>query len=175
MKEIITLFLLSTLTLGAQSGIVVSSGDISEDEIGSVSYSIGQIFYQSYRDGPDGLQMNEGLQQPFEFELITLKEDDPEIELITRALSTKDPALHEDIEISLYPNPFSNHVNVELTQLEDKVDCYVLDGLGRLILKKQLTDLSTRIDLLDFPSGIFYLTLVQNETPIKSIKLIKQQ
>ena len=89
------LFSMVTATL-AQQGVTASGGDIS-GAAGSVSYSVGQVFYQSL-SGAAG-ELNEGVQQPYE----------------SLSVSIFEPRKNE-IEISIFPNPTLGRLNIALNE-----------------------------------------------------------
>lgn len=176
MKTIVVLLILSYTTLSGQSNFV-SSGNNTAGLEESVSYSIGQMFYNTSRDGPSQKTSygNEGVQQPYEIFIEVLDEDDPAFKV---DLNKEQPFanFYEDSELklSVFPNPFLGQVTVSFEgELED-AQCMIMDAQGRLVLKRNLSLTQTSFDLTPFEDGMYYLTVINKNAPIKSLKLIKQ-
>lgn len=67
-----------------------------------------------------------------------------------------------------YPNPFSNHVNVEM---EGTFSFWLLDGTGMVLKYGLATD---RVELNELlPKGIYWMKIQQNES-VKVLKLLKE-
>jgi hypothetical protein len=74
--------------------------------------------------------------------------------------------------ISLFPNPATNQINLS-TDLGSLGSVYTLiDNLGRSVLSGEINSATTIIELQSILSGIYYLTLDGNDNPI--FKVIKQ-
>ena len=87
---------LGTTTLFAQSGNVAAGGNASGTG-GTVSFSIGQVFYVS--PSSPSYNLVQGLQQPFEISTVTgLDQSIKGIDLIA----------------SVYPNPASESLNLKV-------------------------------------------------------------
>lgn len=67
----------------------------------------------------------------------------------------------EELEFRFYPNPSSGVFNLEFSEAANHVRSRVYDIKGRLIFDKIWPENSTRltIDILDYPSGIYWLEL----------------
>ncbi len=73
--------------------------------------------------------------------------------------------------INIYPNPASNFIDVETNLKEYSIS--VFDAMGKLIFKENMTQNKTRIDVSDFPTGIYFIQLQNGENLIGQ-KFIKQ-
>ena len=79
------------------------------------------------------------------------------------------PTSIEDISalgIVVYPNPTNDIITIE-TRLEIEVELY--DIMGKLLISKD----SKRIDLSDYPSGVYSLILIYNNKRFNT-RVIKQ-
>ncbi len=77
--------------------------------------------------------------------------------------------------INVYPNPTTNSVTISGASSEDQVRSVRLVTLtGQEVLSKKVTTLSTTINLVTFPSGIYFLELRNNANKKRIIKLIKE-
>ncbi len=57
--------------------------------------------------------------------------------------------------IKCYPNPASNYVMIQTSELVDEI--YLADNAGKIIQKLSPTDVLTRLDLTGYPSGLYHL------------------
>lgn len=122
---------------------------------GSVSYSIGQIDYESAY-GPGGT-ITEGLQQPFEIMIISGIEDN-------------------DINLSfaVFPNPTADFVVLSVQNANTVNMTYTLiDIKGKLIEKQEVNGSQTTIAMKDLANGIYFIKVLQKSTELKVFKVIK--
>ncbi len=94
MKTSLLITLLSAFTLSSSFSreVISASGGNAGGSGGSVSYSIGQLFYKIY-PGPDG-SVAEGVKQPYEISVLTGIQEELGINLV----------------ISAFPNPAFNYL-----------------------------------------------------------------
>ncbi len=70
---------------------------------------------------------------------------------------------NESASIGLFPNPTSGIINIQSEQAIDSVAIY--DTFGKMV--RQISDAGlTRIDISDFPQGLYFLRLTSNATTI---------
>jgi hypothetical protein len=135
-----------------QSNTVSAGGD-AEGSNGSVSYSIGQVFYVA-AEGENG-NVNQGVQQPYDAEIITGIE-------------------RKDIRAVIYPNPTLGQI-----QLQFDSDSYanyraeLIDATGRLIIDQNQLASSNTFSLEMASSGIYTLLVYQNNKLVKSFRVVK--
>jgi hypothetical protein len=67
-------------------------------------------------------------------------------------------------EISLYPNPSSNYINVEITNSNviENYNIKLYNTIGELFFDSQLTSDLLTIDISSYSKGIYILTLTDN-------------
>lgn len=63
------------------------------------------------------------------------------------------------LEISIYPNPTDNliHIDFDLSTNSVNAEFELLNITGKIILKKSLNQLSTQIDLSNYPKGMYFV------------------
>lgn len=152
-KFFTVLFVLS-LSVSAQQGSV-TSGNISSSGEGSVSYSIGQVVYNSYQNTSG--RLDQGLQQVYEESL----------------LSVKGPEFNDSI--SVFPNPTENHLILQVAN-HDQQELYyqLIDLQGRLVSQGVIEDKQTRINTVNLPSAVFIVRVMNEEHQTKkSFKVLK--
>ena len=140
----------------AQSNTLTTGGDANSSS-GSVSYSIGQIDYISASSTSGNI--NQGLQQPFEFYIIT--------------------GTHEDginLNIKAFPNPTDYFVSLEV-DLDDlsNLNYQLFNMHAQLLESKTIQVKNTLIDLRSLINGSYILKITRNKQEIKSFKIIKNQ
>ena len=69
-----------------------------------------------------------------------------------------------------YPNPASTYIKINAYEVGCILNIY--NGLGQLILKEKLMNLSTTINIENFVNGVYFIELVESKRVLKR-KLIK--
>lgn len=75
--------------------------------------------------------------------------------------------------ISIYPNPTSGIVNLELSNYETPYTIELINIAGQVVIQREIRSTSEELDLHDLPRGI-YLIKVSNQFSSKTEKLIIQ-
>lgn len=141
-------------TVFGQENTVASGGNASNAS-GSVSYSVGQVFYTG-AEGENG-SINQGVQQPFLAEIIT------GVEL-------------KEIALQLFPNPTNELAFLKVGPEYIGLLSYSLyDESGRLIHSSLLNNQENPIQLSGNSSGIYLLHVQDSNQIIKSFRIIKTQ
>jgi len=160
-KPIISSFLILSLCLiglQAQETIPASGGNATGSG-GSVSYSVGQVFYTT-NIGASG-SVAQGVQQPFEISVVTAIEEAKGINL----------------NVSAYPNPANDYLQLKIdasTTLSFQSMTYQLyDIQGKLLIHKKVEDNNTSIPLNGFAPGTYFLKITNNNKEVKTFKIIK--
>ena len=73
--------------------------------------------------------------------------------------------------ISIYPNPFTNVFSVNS---DARGSIVVYDVMGKIIKTKNLDLGITKLDLSNYPGGIYIMKVTNDNNQIKTVKLIKQ-
>ncbi|MEQ8360481.1 MAG: T9SS type A sorting domain-containing protein [Cytophagales bacterium] len=133
---------------------VSSSGNTISGSNGSISYSLGQTIYISY-SGTSG-EINEGVQQPFEFYLLSIR-----------------PSLPEN-SIDVFPNPAGNYISIRISNISFKNLRYEMrDAKSNFISVGKITSNTNKINTSNISSGIYFLEVFESEEPIKTLKIVK--
>ncbi len=134
---IIVTFSLSTLT--AQETINATGGEAFGSG-GSVSYSVGQVFYQTH-SGTSG-SVTEGVQQPYEISVATTIEIAKEINL----------------SVSAYPNPTTDYLILAINDSDNTSFSYQLfDIQGKLLQSEKITGSQTSIDMSNLVTATYFV------------------
>lgn len=153
-KNLIILFLFfSAICLGQED--FVSAGGEATGSGGSVSYSVGQIAFETVT-GSNG-EITQGVQQPYE----------------VYTLST--PDFGYSFQANLYPNPAIHSVILSLGNGVDfsKLSYDLIDITGKILRNGKITGLETEINVSDLASATYFFNITDSSKRIKSFKLIK--
>ncbi len=145
----------SGITSFAQQGIHTSGGNASGTG-GSVSYSVGQVFY-SHQTGSNG-SLNQGVQQPYEL-------------VVTEV---KNPVFAQ-IKCEVFPNPTVKELNLRISgeKLENG-KWKLIDLRGVTVLQGELSNAETLIPMANQPMAAYTLQVLSEEKLVKTFKVIKQ-
>ncbi len=152
---LVTCFLCSIVPSNAQSNVLSAGSDATSNK-GSSAYSIGQSFYSLKTSG--SATVTEGVQQVFEISVITGIEDN----------------LLHDIDITLYPNPTTNFITLEVKDLKQEVLNYqIWDMAGNLLSSRAISSQMTMINLEFLPIAHYILSVRDQNNSFKSFIIIK--
>ncbi len=68
--------------------------------------------------------------------------------------------------IKVWPNPFSDHLNIELT-INDPAEYLIMDNLGRIAVKRRLMPGKQEIDLKELSRGVYFLRVGENNIKLE--------
>lgn len=138
---------------------IITSGSNATGSSGSVTYSIGQVFYTYI-----GLQTVYNVEQGIQHQEKDENLGTPEIEKPTT-------------EIFVFPNPTADFVNLSMKgdELESANRSYRLYDLqGRLLKQNIITQTETQVSLNNFSSSLYILTVYVDNKLYKSFKILKK-
>jgi len=150
------LLLLAGLGIHAQ-GLPLTSGGESTGNGGTVSYSIGQVFYET-KNGSEG-SVAEGVQQAYEISIVTALEGSKSVNVMVNA----------------FPNPTQNDLTLTVENLNLSTLSFQLYDLeGKLLQKEKITSFTTIISMATFLPATYFLKVMQGNKEIKTFKIIKK-
>ena len=144
----------------AQEAIPASGGNATGSG-GSVSYSVGQVFYTT--NAGSGGSVLQGVQQPYEISVVTGLEEAKGISL----------------QCSVYPNPAASYLIVHFdSEVKDQFSAYLFDMNGKLLTIQHIEGNDTRIDISNLVIATYFLKILQTKNTafqreIKTFKIIK--
>jgi len=146
-------FSLATMSTLSQEAIA-SSGNNTAGNNGTVSYTIGQIFYKT-DTGLNGI-ISQGVQQASEISVIT---------------KNKEKML---IDFSIYPNPTSDMLILDIPDNCADPAYQIYDVHGSLLENKKAVAGKNKINMNAYSKGIYYLK-VENKLSInETYKILKK-
>ncbi len=76
----------------------------------------------------------------------------------------------EQNTITVYPNPTANYINISIDEIGFDDAYSIYDVSGKKVIQGQIISSSTRVDLTEYPSGIYLVKVLNyNQTTIKKI------
>ena len=157
-KSLAVLFLFCGLGISpvfSQETISAAGGDASGAG-GSSSYTVGQVAYTT-ATGTNGSSA-QGVQHAYEiYSTVNL-----------------DESLLVQLEISAFPNPTVDFLNVSIQgDLTQDLSFQLIDNLGRLITSDSILNHEAQIEMSDLPAGNYFLNISSKSGLIKTFKIIK--
>ncbi len=149
----------STDSSGDIMGTIITSGNSASGSSGTVTYSIGQIFYTYI--GESVYNVAQGIQHEQKVESLIPKEE----------------LIDVKTEISIYPNPTTDFVNINMTGFEIEIgqpSFQLYDLHGRLLQQKTINESETQISLNNLSSALYILQVSVNNEVFKTFKIIKK-
>ena len=141
--------------VNAQQATVASGGN-SSGTGGSVSYSVGQIVYDSFFGSND--TVSQGVQQPYE------------ISVVNEIISFKDILL----QCSAFPNPAKDILNLTVGDYKfDNLTYYLFDSNGKLLQSKRIESNLTTISMSLLAPSSYFLKVMEGNSVLKTFKIIK--
>ena len=152
--SLVLLLFVSSGCIYAQQAMVMSGG-FAQSATGSISYSVGEVAYQSYESGTG--KVTEGVQQPYEI----------------FALATNENDLNKSKTV--YPNPVKDFLTVDFNAKKlNNARYQFFDATGRIIKSGNLTNMKNEINTSALSPGMYLLSILENEKTIKTFKIIKK-
>lgn len=153
-QQILFIMVLLTVNAFSQDGTVSSGGD-TKSESGSVSYSIGQVSYETQSGDGD---VQPGLQQTYRIVISSIKEGE------------------SNISIELYPNPTTDNVVLKIDESDfSGLEYSLVNLLGITVFNNSINSTETNIDTSDLTASSYILNVLKEGKIIQSFNLIKSK
>lgn len=135
---------------------IPTSGGNASGSGGTVSYSIGQIVYNT-NVGTNGT-VSQGIQQPYEISMVTELEEAQGINL----------------SITAFPNPTTDYLTLRTKNVDNQnLSFQLYDINGKMIQKSKINISETRISMTEIPPAIYFLKIIDNGKEVKVFKIVK--
>ena len=145
-----------TLSSSFSQETIPAAGGNAEGSGGSVSYSIGQLFFMTHT-GADGF-VSEGVQQPWEISVVTGIQEAVGIDLI----------------VSAFPNPATDYLILMVDNYDfEDIEYFLYDVNGRLLKEGNIITAETSISMINLVPAVYFLKIIQTTHPYKEIKTFR--
>lgn len=91
----------------------------------------------------------------------------------SKAVNINHFEINQNETFKFYPNPANNKINIEGFQ-DSEFNLSILNINGQELLKQEIRNRKTQIDISKLPSGIYFIKLTNDET-VEVRKIIKEQ
>lgn len=154
----IVVLLLKCAVLFAQEKVLTSGNEIS-GQGGTLSYSVGQIFYLTSESS--GYSISESIHQPYEISVLNSYVI-PEIINLT---------------CNVFPNPAEHYLKLNFNdpypEQFSALSYLLYNSSGRLLIRKDGLAPDNYIDLTEYEQGAYLLSVTFNNHKLKIFKIIK--
>jgi len=136
---------------------IPASGGNANGSGGSVSYTVGQILYNTI-SGTNGT-VAQGVQQPYEISVVTTIKNSEEI----------------NIECLVYPNPTSGLAKLVFQSPDfENLRFRLYDVNGVLLQDQKVESIETELSMENLLSSVYFLKVSKNNHEIKVFKIVKR-
>ena len=133
-----------------------ASGGGTSNTSGSISYSIGQVAYQSVSNTSGSV--SQGVQYGFEISTLSLEENALQLSLMA------------------YPNPTQDLLNLRVGNYnQEKLAYKLLDLEGKVISEASMLSEETTIDMKQLPVATYFVEVHNDAKKVHVFKIIKNQ
>ncbi|MBN2772131.1 MAG: T9SS type A sorting domain-containing protein [Spirochaetes bacterium] len=151
---ILIIIVFMPVILSAQNSFSSTGGDASGTG-GTLSFTLGQVS-DDYSESP-GLNISEGIQQPYEIFIITEINDE-----------------FSDLSLSVFPNPTTYCLELNIENNDSKeFTCILFDSQSKIVINESFTDASIKLETSSLPAGTYILKVLCENKHIQSFKIIK--
>ena len=143
--------------LRAQEALLAAGGNALGRSGGSVSYSVGQLFYTT--NISVNVTVTQGVQQPCKISILPQSEDSSLINIVC----------------SVYPNPVTNNVTLNIENYKDTGLFYQLyNSNGQQIEGESISASQVSISMAWLVAELYFLKIMIRGQEIKTFKIIKR-
>jgi hypothetical protein len=141
------------VTALGQTSVNTSGGAISNDS-GSISYSIGQVVFQSNANSSGSV--SQGVQQAFSISSLDLEEN------------------KFNFSLSTYPNPTLGQLNLHVGNFnQEKLSYMLVDAQGKILVQGEILAQETMLDLHQLPMATYFVEVHHAGKKVQTFKIIK--
>lgn len=134
--------------------VIGTDGGYAGNNQFSLSYTIGEVVTELGRDTVNNVDLTQGFQQSY-ISIVSVEDHD------------------FDIDISIYPNPAVDQLNVRISDI-DKANSYSMyDMSGKLIRQESIKAKEFKIGFSSLSTGNYMLVFSDRERRLKTIKVQK--
>lgn len=143
-----TFIVASNNSFGQDLEVISGGGTYTENPNGSIAWTIGEPVIDTYEGTSNHL--TQGFHQPDVY-----------------VLSTEN---FVEIELSIYPNPTSDYINVVTDR---PLQLRMFDESGKLVQQIDLVNNNDQINVSGLSRGTYVLNFLSSEGMVKSMKILK--
>lgn len=153
MRLLLTGLVAFIMTVANAQDLISTGGDFFQKPSGSISFTIGEPIIETVGVGKHVI--TQGFQQS------------------TRPVMPTGYNELEDIAISVFPNPTTDIINIELSE-ERSLDYQLFDLNGVLMQEDKISMIQTTISLINYAPSIYILKLVEKNFGSRTFQIVKK-
>jgi len=154
-QNLILLIVIISFYASGQTTTGITAGGEAIGSDGTLSYSVGQVFYLPIND-TDANSVIAGVQQAYEISEVS------------------GVAQNVKIKVLIFPNPSSHLLTIDFGEENIKnLQLKFYDSNGKLLLNKQELSRTATINMEIYTRGTYYLTVIKNNQNLRTYKIIK--
>ena len=77
-------------------------------------------------------------------------------------------------ELSIYPNPNHGEFNIQVSSISGNSKGEIYNTLGELVYSCDLKDTLTSVNLIELPTGIYFVRIIENGKEVSQKRLVKE-
>jgi len=155
-KQVISIVgvLFTSITFG-QTSVNTAGGDVSNTS-GSVSYSIGQVAYQSTSNASGSV--SQGVQQAYVISTLELMEN------------------VFNFSLSAFPNPTQENLHLRVGNFnQEQLSYKLIDTEGKLLNQGEILTQETELDMRQYAVANYFVEVHHAGKKVQTFKIIKNQ
>jgi hypothetical protein len=155
-KQVISIVgvLFTSITFG-QTSVNTAGGDVSNTS-GSVSYSIGQVTYQSTSNASGSV--SQGVQQAYVISTL---------ELVENAFN---------FSLSAFPNPTQENLHLRVGNFnQEQLSYKLINTEGKLLNQGEILTQETELDMRQYAVATYFVEVHHAGKKVQTFKIIKNQ
>jgi len=90
----------------------------------------------------------------------------------SKGVTAIEDAMDTESMISVYPNPATNHLNVQLNQSTENIQFDLYNMVGAKVVSQQLNNQLNTVDISKHAKGVYFYQIIQDNQLLKTSKLI---
>lgn len=79
----------------------------------------------------------------------------------------------KELMMNVYPNPFNESINIELTKNINNGKIYIFDMLGKQVYYSQISGKQIKLSTTELKKGMYFIKLITNEGKVFNKKIVK--
>jgi hypothetical protein len=74
----------------------------------------------------------------------------------------------------IFPNPSNGEFFLQLNAITEDLNLEVYNAIGQLVFKDSITEIKSKISLVNLPSGIYFMKIKDGNNIIRTEKIVKE-
>ena len=134
--------------------------DSSSNEVKSHGYVIFEVMSDTSLNNGSKIKNSVGIYFDFNTAVLTNTVMNTVVDVIPESCATKDNETRFNDPVTIYPNPTSAILNIEVNTYTFNSEIIITDILGRKMLSQKIDNLKTVINTGSFSKGIYFITII---------------